>query len=497
VLLGGPGSDKIQGHEGPDQLVGDEGNDLLEGGEGGDVLDGGADNDYLFGGFGNDAYDGGDGTDTADFSDATTPVNVTLNGAADDGRAFEGDLVHATIESLVGGLDDDQLQGNDGNGILEGGGGNDILDGGPGADTFIGGYCAVTTVPRCADGAPGGTDPKGVDMVSYANHPGPVSVNLSSAGASGLPGEGDTLTADVEGAGGSNFDDVLAGDAKLNHLHGGPGDDRISGAEGDDALGGGLGNDTLTGDVGNDIVDGAEGNDTLNGTDGNDTLRGFTGNDILDGGAGADTMSGGDGTDTVTYASRSADVRVDTLGDPDDGQQGENDQVRTDVESVRAGSGDDSINIADGAAGAVICGGGTDQVDADAADEIGSGCEGSGVRQSSACAPASTTARVSGRNATVRLRCSFNARGSVRLRTKGRVRIGKGKARRLNLGRRSFTGRANQVVSVRVRISSSGRRALSRRSSKRLRVDAIFSIRRDGASSSRTNRRTMTLRASG
>ena len=90
----------------------------------------------------------------------------------------------------------------------------------------------------------------------------------------------------------------------------------------------------------------------MNGTAGNDTLRGFTGTDVLDGGAGADSMTGGDGVDTVSYASRSADVRVDTFGDPDDGEQGENDQVRTDVESVTTGSGDDTINIADGANGA-------------------------------------------------------------------------------------------------------------------------------------------------
>ena len=501
VLLGGPGDDEIQGHGGNDQLGGDEGSDDLEGGEGGDVMEGGPDNDYLFGGFGNDAYDGGGGTDTADFSDATTPVRVSLNGEADDGRVAEreGDLVHATIESLVGGLDDDILQANDGNGTIEGGGGNDLLDGGLGSDFLVGGYCAPNADPnalRCADGVlDPASDPKGNDTASYISHPGPVSVNLAIPGGDGVADENDNVAADVEGAGGSNFDDTLAGDGKLNFINGGPGDDRISGAESDDILGGGLGNDNITGDTGNDTVDGAEGNDTLNGTDGNDTLRGFTGADILDGGAGADTMSGGDGVDTVTYASRSADVNVDTLGDPDDGERNESDQVRTDVESVRAGSGDDRINIADGAAGTVICGGGTDQVDADAADEIGSGCEGSGVRQSSACAPSSSTVRVSGRNATVRLRCSFNARGTVRLRSNGRVKVGKGKARRLNLGSKSFTGKANQAVSVRVRLPNSGRRAL--RSRKRLRVQATFSIRRDGASRARTNRRTMTLRASG
>ena len=40
-----------------------------------------------------------------------------------------------SIESLIGGLDDDQLNANDGNGIIDGGGGNDSLNGGLGADT--------------------------------------------------------------------------------------------------------------------------------------------------------------------------------------------------------------------------------------------------------------------------------------------------------------------------------------------------------------------------
>ena len=97
-------------------------------------MDGGPDDDYLFGWVGSDAYDGGDGSDTADFSDATTPVSVTLNGAADDGSQSEGDNVQGTIESLIGGLDDDQLNANDGSGILDGGGGNDLLNGGLGPD---------------------------------------------------------------------------------------------------------------------------------------------------------------------------------------------------------------------------------------------------------------------------------------------------------------------------------------------------------------------------
>jgi Ca2+-binding RTX toxin-like protein len=477
VLLGGPGDDLIQGHGGDDTLGGDEGADLLEGGEGGDAMEGGPDDDYLFGGFGNDSYDGGDGLDAADFSDATTPVSVTLNGAADDGRAFEGDNVASTIEGLFGGIDDDKLNANDSDGFIDGGGGNDLMNGGLGADLLTGGA--------------------GNDMANYGSHPGPVDVSLGSLGGDGMPGENDQIAPDVEGIGGSVFDDVLSGDGQLNFINGGAGNDRISGAEGDDQLAGDVGNDTINGDEGADTLDGAEGNDTLNGAGGNDTMRGFTGTDILDGGPGADTMSGGDGVDTVTYASRTGDVSVDTLGSPNDGEKGENDLVRTDVESARTGSGDDDINVADGAAGGVTCGGGVDVVRADADDEIGSGCEAQGVTQSSVCKPASKVANVS-KSATVsvRLRCGANGRGTLQLKSAGKVRTGKGKRRKLNLGKKSFTGKRGQIVTVKVKMSKSARKALKGR--KRLRAEALLSVRRDGSSSAmRTNRTKLTLRVSG
>ncbi len=476
VLLGGPGDDLIQGHGGEDNLGGDAGNDTLEGGEAGDRMEGGPDNDLLFGGFGNDAYDGGDGTDTADFSDSTTPVSVTINGAADDGRASEGDNVGGTIESLIGGIDDDNLNANDGDGTLKGGGGNDTLNGGLGADVLIGGT--------------------GVDTAAYGGHPGPVNVNLAIPGDDGMADEGDDVTADVEGIGGSSFDDVLSGDGKLNTINGGAGNDRISGAEGDDFLAGGLGNDTINGDVGDDILDGAEGDDTLNGTAGNDTLKGFTGADVLDGGTGADTMSGGGGVDVVSYASRSADVSVDLLGTPDDGEKGENDQVRTDVESARTGSGDDKIDIVDGAAGAATCGGGTDVVKADADDEIGAGCEAGGVTQSSVCKPATKTAKVSkSGTVSVPMKCGFNARGTLQLKSAGKLKTGKGKARKLSLGKKSFTGKAGKSVMVKVKISKSARKAL--KGKKLLKAEALLSVRRDGTSSAmRTNKTKLTLRVS-
>ena len=474
-IFGGPGDDKLQGHGHVDTLAGDDGNDALEGGSGDDSMSGGPGDDNLFGGGGNDTHDGGDGSDTADFSDATTPVTVTPGDGADDGEAGKPNTVLSNVEGAIGGLDDDRLFGNDGPGTFVGNGGNDLMQGRLGADTYIGGA--------------------GVDTVGYGDHPGPVSVNIAAGGGDGLPDENDNLTGDVENIGGSPFADVLSGDGKLNTINGGEGNDRISGAEGDDFLAGDMGNDTISGDTGNDTIDGAEGNDTLNGTAGNDTLRGFTGNDVLDGGTGTDVMSGGDGTDTVSYASRSADITVDMLGTPDDGQRGENDQVRTDVESARTGSGDDNIDLLDGAVGSATCGTGSDEVRADLDDEIGSGCESGGVSQLSICAPSSRSVRMSGSGVvSLRMRCLSNARGTVQLRSAGRVKASKGRARRITLGRKSFTGKRNQQLTVRVRVGKSARSVVKRK--RRLRVQATISMRRDGSTSTRQRKRTtFTLRA--
>lgn len=68
------------------------------------------------------------------------------------------------------------------------------------------------------------------------------------------------------------------------------GNDTLNGLGGDDLLNGGAGNDTLNGGNGADILNGEAGTDTLNGDAGDDTLSGGTGNDTLNGGAGDDTI---------------------------------------------------------------------------------------------------------------------------------------------------------------------------------------------------------------
>ncbi len=101
----------------------------------------------------------------------------------------------------------------------------------------------------------------------------------------------------LNGAGGN---DALNGGAGNDSLAGGAGNDSLLGGGGDDTLTGGAGNDTLNGQGGDDSISGGGGNDQMVGNGGNDTLRGQAGNDALSGGEGNDRLVGAAGDDTLT-----------------------------------------------------------------------------------------------------------------------------------------------------------------------------------------------------
>jgi Ca2+-binding RTX toxin-like protein len=144
-------------------------------------------------------------------------------------------------------------------------------------------------------------------------------------------------------------DDVIAGTAAADSLHGGDGKDVLEGKAGDDRLYGEAGNDTLIGNGGVDYFGGGGGNDTVDyhsassgwaidlgagsarqggttetlvsienaaGGAGDDTLvgdpeanplRGRAGDDVLDGGRGDDSLFGGTGADTFRFDNMSVD----------------------------------------------------------------------------------------------------------------------------------------------------------------------------------------------
>lgn len=186
VQYGGPGNDRLEGHDGDQTLDGGPGDDAVNGGAGNDRVFGGEGNDLLNGDQykapGSDLIDGGPGDDRieAEWAEgdnkATLPVSVTLDGIANDGRpgehddvvgverfkVFTGGTFHGTDgvdvyeiepgefrhpatvlgkggnDRLVGDDDVETIDGGPGDDYLEGGWNNDTIIGGPGRDTIFG-----------------------------------------------------------------------------------------------------------------------------------------------------------------------------------------------------------------------------------------------------------------------------------------------------------------------------------------------------------------------
>ena len=389
---GGTGNDILNGDDGADHLLGEDGDDLLAGGAGADRIDGGSGADTAVystsqsavvinlatgSGTGGDAqgdtftsiekaigsdfddrfvsgsaangFTGGNGIDTVDYSLSTASVTVNLgtgkgsagDAAGDTYSGIENVLGTASADSLTGNADANMLDGRDGDDSLSGGDGADTLQGGQGDDRLYGGAGADTLI--------GGA---GTDTADYRNALAGVVASLATGGSAG-EAAGDSFSG-IENISGSNFDDILTGDAGDNRIVGRQGSDQLYGGDGDDVLAAGGGYDHQDGGAGIDTVDyssswgrvvvdlstgkgsGAEAaNDTyanvenvlgsgfddklvgdaganrLTGGEGLDTLSGGNGNDVLAGGAGADQLNGGAGDrDAADYQSASTGVTL-------------------------------------------------------------------------------------------------------------------------------------------------------------------------------------------
>jgi Ca2+-binding RTX toxin-like protein len=155
VMSGLAGADQMQSSGGDDQLFGGPGGDSLFGSDGGDLLSGGAGEDvfnYEFFDDDRDEFSGGGGIDSISGA-GDEPVQVSLNGRADDGfRALlftvPKDNVRGDIEDiegsdggdlLVGSSRPNEITANSGRDRIIGRGGRDGLIGGRGADRMVGG----------------------------------------------------------------------------------------------------------------------------------------------------------------------------------------------------------------------------------------------------------------------------------------------------------------------------------------------------------------------
>jgi Ca2+-binding RTX toxin-like protein len=309
-LLGGGAGDTLNGDGGEDTLVGDHGDDVLNGGGEDDLLDGGFDwdtinggagddtllglggNDDLDGGTGADEIDGGSGHDRATYATRAAGLDLSLDGAANDGEAGENDNL-LFVEHLTGGLGNDTLTGDGRGNYLDGGsGGHAFIFGQGGNDTIIGG--------RLADSLDGGS---GNDRFN-------------------AHGGGDTLF-------GQGGDDTLMGDSGNDHLDGGSG------------------HDFLFGGKQADVCLGQGGDDAFEALD----LMIFQGLTMLPADAAPDTLSGGSGLDTLSYsyAARGhflpAGVTITFDGVANDGMAGEKDSVASDFEIIEATQHDDVIDV--------------------------------------------------------------------------------------------------------------------------------------------------------
>lgn len=396
ILEGGSGNDTLTDTGGVYQLIGNSGNDTLNGSALGNLLQGGA---------GTDTLNGGTGIDTVSYIDHEKPVNVSLDGAVNDGQAGENDVINSDIENVLGGLSDDSLTGNAANNRVEGGPGSDTIRPGLGVDYVSGGGGGNQVV------VPTGTT--NVDTLTYSERTVSVIINPNSYPTqSGEAGENDSIDRmSFERYVGGSGNDVLNGYQYLDtELSGGPGNDTLTGNVRSDTLDGGLGADSMTGgtgydylsyetrtqpitmsidgagndgesgendNIGNDIeyvtgtpqadtmiggtttngvlMYGLAGNDVMGGPagvasseamfggDGNDTFTGRDGNDTMQGGPGTDSLDGGSGEDSAWYNDKTNPVTLDLDGVADDGEAGENDRIFDNVENLYGGTANDTL----------------------------------------------------------------------------------------------------------------------------------------------------------
>lgn len=286
TLTGGDGDDAIFGGAGDDTLWGAAGDDTLSGEAGADTITQGADND------GNDRVHCG----TESPVDPEKPISDTVS------YALRGNATARDETSLVtvGTSDGERVQ---------------ATVGGTACGTL------ANTVPGCetCDETSGTCD--ATDAHGLAQYPADDGEIVESGGTF-VDGVMDTPTTVAAAE-----TDMIAPDCEI--------------------VVGGLDNDLLTGDGNANTLYGGAGDDTLTGGAGADVLYGDADNDTFEEEAdpnGGDIFNGGAGTDTVNYGSRDAALTVTMDGKTaDDGESGENDNVKSDVENLVGGTVGDSI----------------------------------------------------------------------------------------------------------------------------------------------------------
>ena len=373
-VIGGGGSDALDGGLANDTISGGTGADTIDGNEGLDNLSGGAGNDIFTlnakteysTAYGTDIIDGGVGTDTVTFTgsqnlSAAQLVSITNTEkwtipagseftisdtviANNPGLAFNfagagtlttgedtagGSLMSTSLNitstatgalKLIGSSSVDtftfqQTEELDAADTIDGNGGIDIIyienD-----DEAVGGIGDGVGVATTATLGVSVTNVEKlvVSDLSLDDNAGDVTVNLTAGMTqTAFEVDGSSLDANVTTTDGERLTVTNADNLKLT------------------ALGGSF-SDSLTGGSGADILTGNGGADTLVGGDGNDIISGGSGADIITGGLGVDNLSGGDANDIFLVTDDAAF------------------KVSGGVETVNGGLGTDTLSFTEGAA---------------------------------------------------------------------------------------------------------------------------------------------------
>jgi Ca2+-binding RTX toxin-like protein len=233
LVLMGSGAINGTGNSLNNFLMGNSANNILNGSTGADTMIGNnGDDTYYVDNIGDRIIENASGgidtvVSTISWKLGENIENLTLSGTA----AIDG----------TGNSANNILIGNSANNILIGGDGNDTIVGGDGNDTMDGG--------------------NGIDLISYYNAGSAVDINLGIATAQNTLGAGTDTIVNIEYLEGSRFNDNLIGNASVNMIYGGDGNDSISGGLGNDTLVGGNGADTF---VFNTALNASSNVDTIN-----------------------------------------------------------------------------------------------------------------------------------------------------------------------------------------------------------------------------------------
>lgn len=295
-------------------------------------------------------------------------------------------IIDGTPDSdfLPGTTDDDTIRGFESDDFLRGLGGNDTLYGGSENDELAGGE---------GDDVMSGDD--GVDRVSFYDYTHTVftgaTASLLIVGVAQNTGHGMDTLRGIEHLSGTQFSDVLTGDAGDNWLWGQSIDfDGVTRLANGDTLSGGDGNDLLTVGSGDNVLKGGAGNDSvalfdangavnvslelqgaaqdtgqgmmllklvenLSGSDFNDILTGDNHDNNLLGAYGDDTLVGGKGNDylygdglmSIDGIGYSGAIRI--FADDTDGATDHDGNFARGNDTLGGGKGNDKLYGAGGA----------------------------------------------------------------------------------------------------------------------------------------------------